>query len=416
MGVRRVVKKGLKYLAPTLLVLLLIPFATKRKSFVDAGENPAVLKCAIALNDFDRMASGYITGYSYELLQRFAADAKDTAEIFIADSLEICLDSLLLDSLSILVMPLEDLAALPEGLIASPPVDSLTVWIFKDDRRMNPRVAAWLNRFQSSPDHDQVYARFFKGFNPYRKVPKQKGIISPYDALFKEYAPMCGLDWQMLAAIAWSESKFRIQARSSRGAAGLMQLVPVTAKRFGAENPLDPEQSIRAGAGYIRHIMDTFRDHAADSDELMKFALAAYHAGEGRILDCISFADRKGIDASRWENVRSIFSGLSDGVMSEEEVRFGKFTGIETAAYVDAVMRMYRQFCSLGSGTSAQPAAPGTAENDELVVFETIRDSIKAMSDSLSIGKDSLLLRTDSLSRVNPRDEHARNEEKEQDD
>lgn len=68
------------------------------------------------------------------------------------------------------------------------------------------------------------------------------------------------------------ESNYNPFAVSSKGAQGLMQLMPSTARRFGVENPFDPRQNIQGGVRYLKFLKDTFQD-----DQL---ALAAYNAGE----------------------------------------------------------------------------------------------------------------------------------------
>ena len=83
----------------------------------------------------------------------------------------------------------------------------------------------------------------------------KKGTISYYDDLFIKYAPSSGMDWKLLAAIAYNESAFNPNATSHMGAMGLMQLMPSTARQYGAANPYDPEQSVRASAKLIANLI-----------------------------------------------------------------------------------------------------------------------------------------------------------------
>ena len=71
-----------------------------------------------------------------------------------------------------------------------------------------------------------------------------------------------------------AESGYNPLARSAKGAKGLMQLMPDTAKRYGVDNPLDPEQNIQGGAAYLRDLLKLFGND-------LNLALAAYNAGEG---------------------------------------------------------------------------------------------------------------------------------------
>lgn len=83
------------------------------------------------------------------------------------------------------------------------------------------------------------------------------------------------LDPALLDAVIRVESAYQVDAISSAGAMGLMQLMPETAERFGVENPYDAGANITAGARYLRLLLDRFGT--------IQLALAAYHAGEGRV-------------------------------------------------------------------------------------------------------------------------------------
>jgi soluble lytic murein transglycosylase-like protein len=79
----------------------------------------------------------------------------------------------------------------------------------------------------------------------------------------------------LLAALVWQESRWNPQAVSSRGAIGLAQLMPATARDLGV-NPLDPIANLHGGARYLRQLLDQF-------DGNVEKALAAYNAGPGRV-------------------------------------------------------------------------------------------------------------------------------------
>jgi soluble lytic murein transglycosylase-like protein len=86
-----------------------------------------------------------------------------------------------------------------------------------------------------------------------------------------------GIHPELVYAVASVESSFDPQARSVKGAQGLMQLMPETAERFGVANAFDPAQNVRGGVRYLRHLLDMF-------DGNVRLALAAYNAGENVVL------------------------------------------------------------------------------------------------------------------------------------
>jgi soluble lytic murein transglycosylase-like protein len=94
-----------------------------------------------------------------------------------------------------------------------------------------------------------------------------------YDIFIEEAARAVEVDSQLLRAVIVVESAFDERAESSRGARGLMQLMPVTARRYGARDAFNPGQNIHAGARYLRALIDRY-----DND--LELVLAAYNAGE----------------------------------------------------------------------------------------------------------------------------------------
>jgi len=80
----------------------------------------------------------------------------------------------------------------------------------------------------------------------------------------------------LLAAVITVESLGKSKAVSHKGAQGLMQLIPATAKRFGVTNAFDPAQNIAGGATYLSWLLNEFRGDAL-------LALAGYNAGEGAV-------------------------------------------------------------------------------------------------------------------------------------
>ena len=96
----------------------------------------------------------------------------------------------------------------------------------------------------------------------------------PYAHLVESAAERHGVDPRLVHALIEVESGYRADAVSVAGAMGLMQLMPVTAKRYDVADPLDPEANIDAGTRHLRGLLDEFGPlFALDS-------LAAYHAGE----------------------------------------------------------------------------------------------------------------------------------------
>jgi soluble lytic murein transglycosylase-like protein len=97
-----------------------------------------------------------------------------------------------------------------------------------------------------------------------------------FEPLVREYAARHALRPDLVRAVIQVESGFDPRARSPKGAMGLMQLMPDTARELGVLDPYDPADNIRGGTKYLRQLLDRF-----DGDE--ELALAAYNAGPGAV-------------------------------------------------------------------------------------------------------------------------------------
>jgi hypothetical protein len=97
-----------------------------------------------------------------------------------------------------------------------------------------------------------------------------------FDDLVVTHAAKQGLRPELVRAVIQIESGFNPRARSPKGAMGLMQLMPQTARTLGVTRPYDPEDNIRGGTRYLRLLLDRYQ-----GDE--RLALAAYNAGSGAV-------------------------------------------------------------------------------------------------------------------------------------
>lgn len=100
--------------------------------------------------------------------------------------------------------------------------------------------------------------------------------VEPYVGIIREASKRTGVNDALLKAVIRAESAFDPLAVSRKGAVGLMQLMPETAKRYGVKNRLDPDANIHAGARFLRDLLFSF-----DND--LTLSLAAYNAGEGAV-------------------------------------------------------------------------------------------------------------------------------------
>ena len=98
-----------------------------------------------------------------------------------------------------------------------------------------------------------------------------------YDSYIVDSSRRYGIDPLLIYSQMHQESSFKLNATSHKGASGLMQLMPATARRFGVTSIYDPKQNIDAGVKYMRWLLDTFNGDVV-------LALAGYNAGEGAVM------------------------------------------------------------------------------------------------------------------------------------
>ncbi|HEY0380330.1 MAG TPA: lytic transglycosylase domain-containing protein [Pyrinomonadaceae bacterium] len=130
------------------------------------------------------------------------------------------------------------------------------------------------------------------------------------DGFIVESGARNGVDPVLLYAQMHTESAFKRGAVSPKGASGLMQLMPGTARRFGVMNIFDPQQNIEGGARYMRYLLDYFGGDVS-------LALAGYNAGEGAVL---KFGRRVPPYRETQEYVRRIslrYAQISGGQMAQ---------------------------------------------------------------------------------------------------
>lgn len=125
-----------------------------------------------------------------------------------------------------------------------------------------------------------------------------------YRKLFEQNAQHTNMDWRLLAAIAYQESKWQATAVSPTGVQGMMMLTQSTADYLDVGDRANANQSIRGGAEYYQEIVDSLPDTVHEPDRTW-MALAAYNMGPGYLERARTLTDMAGDDADKWLDVSS---------------------------------------------------------------------------------------------------------------
>ncbi|OFW15849.1 MAG: hypothetical protein A3F70_15370 [Acidobacteria bacterium RIFCSPLOWO2_12_FULL_67_14] len=132
------------------------------------------------------------------------------------------------------------------------------------DRRLDPAAATATYAVPDAP-----------AFRATRPAPDDGGD-GKFEPIVQEHAARQGLRPDLVRAVIQVESGFNPRATSPKGAMGLMQLMPATARELGVRNPYDPVDNVRGGTAYLRQLLDRYEGN----EEL---ALAAYNAGSSAV-------------------------------------------------------------------------------------------------------------------------------------
>jgi len=207
----------------------------------------------------------------------------------------------------------------------------------------DPELLTALNSFlQKSVDSDlpsqlaDAYLALPTRLSTYDALSIHKKIdaeLPKYEYAFRRAARRAGIDWYMLAAISYQESKWSNSARSPTGVRGIMQLTQQTAKFLGVDDRMDMKQSIDAAASYISQLRARLPEKIKEPERTW-FAVAAYNVGYKHVLNAYKKARELGLDRTKWKTIHDLLPNLygkpfSNGVQAQKYVeRVQIFTDI----------------------------------------------------------------------------------------
>lgn len=229
--------------------------------------------------------------------------------------------------------------------------------IDKGDKEFLKEINDWLAKYKKSNKFAFLYAKYFK--NPRtKKIAESKfssfggGHLSPYDKEIKKESEVIGWDWRLLASLIYTESRFNPNVKSWAGAFGLMQLMPITARRFGVSVNSPPDKQIEAGVKFLKWLDNYYKEEIPDSSERIKFVLAAYNVGMGHVDDARALAKKYGKNPNIWTGNVDYFilQKSKPEFYKDEVVKYGYCRGIEPYKYVTQIFDRYNNYKNLIKG------------------------------------------------------------------
>ncbi|SFE91439.1 membrane-bound lytic murein transglycosylase F [Sunxiuqinia elliptica] len=209
----------------------------------------------------------------------------------------------------------------------------------------------WIRNFKKTATFAVLYRKYFENSRSHAMVSSTYhsiggGQISPFDDLIKEAANKGKMDWRLLAAIIYRESRFDPYAESWAGAYGLMQIMPESADLFRINEFEEPEQNIQVGVRLLNWLDKNLREDVPDSTQRIKFVLASYNVGLGHVKDAQRLAQKYDKNPQIWEDNVDYYllNKSASKYFKDPVVRWGYCRGEEPYNYVNNVLTTYRDY------------------------------------------------------------------------
>lgn len=220
-------------------------------------------------------------------------------------------------------------------------------WLFPADG--DPDLLARANAFLDESLRDGTLARLIdRYFGHIRRLDRNDvisyleavhSLLPDYEQEFKRGQIITGIDWRLLAALAYQESKWNPLATSPTGVRGMMMLTEDTADHLGVKNRLDASESIRAGSRYLADLRDQLPPEVKEPDRTW-MALAAYNLGLGHMNGARAIAPSTGADPDQWFEMKKVLPLLSRP-QYYSRLKSGRARGGEAVILVENVRMFY---------------------------------------------------------------------------
>lgn len=208
---------------------------------------------------------------------------------------------------------------------------SIAVAVRKGNPKMRRAINQWIDKYGPRTAFGNIVDRRYLQSTEYVKRASDRAERQKFEQLvqlFRKYGEQYDLDYLLMAAQGYQESRLDHSVKSRVGAVGVMQVMPETGKSLGVGDVRQLEPNIHAGVKYVRFMIDDyFKNDPMDEQNKALMALASYNAGPARIRQLREEAARRGLNPNRW-------FGNVERVVSE---RIGR----ETVEYVGNIYKYY---------------------------------------------------------------------------
>ncbi|MFZ2853374.1 MAG: membrane-bound lytic murein transglycosylase MltF [Rhodocyclaceae bacterium] len=211
------------------------------------------------------------------------------------------------------------------------------------------KAEAFINHAKKDGTLERLRDRYFghverlKQGDSIRFIERIRTVLPQYRMMFQTAQASTGIDWRLLAALAYQESQWDPLATSATGVRGMMMLTEDTADHLGVSNRLDAKVSIRAGSQYLSDLREMLPDSVKEPDRLW-LALAAYNLGMGHMNGARSIALGQKANPDSWYEMKKTLPLLARP-QYYSRLKSGKARGGEAVIMVENI-RVYADILS----------------------------------------------------------------------
>lgn len=238
-------------------------------------------------------------------------------------------------------------------------------WAFRvEDDALRVAADAFIAEWRKDGRLARLEDRYFghiKRINPIgatQFIQDMRTLLPRYRKAFQRAQATTGIDWRLLAALAYQESKWDPLATSYTGVRGIMMLTEETADHLGVGNRLDAAESISAGARYLADLMERLPANVSNPDRQW-LALAAYNLGMGHLNGARHFAASLKRDPASWYDMKKVLPLLARPEYYNR-LKSGRARGGEAVVMVENV-RTYHDILVRFEPSRTSPLQTGLA-------------------------------------------------------
>ncbi|MGZ4995029.1 MAG: membrane-bound lytic murein transglycosylase MltF [Methylobacter sp.] len=214
-----------------------------------------------------------------------------------------------------------------------------------NDNSLYDEVLRFFERIKKDKTLDQLLEKYYGHTSSLSYIgnckfrQQQKSRLPLYQKHFNAAANQYNIDWRLLAAIGYQESRWLDKAASPTGVEGIMMLTNDTAAELGIKNRNDPAQSINGGARYFQQRLQIIPEQIPEPDRTW-FALASYNVGLGHLEDARTLTKKQGGNPDKWMDVKQRLPLLTQQKW-HQKTKHGYARGQEPVEFVENIRSYY---------------------------------------------------------------------------